>query len=101
MSYLKEEKIVRRNNLFLGIFFVFLGVFFLLSNFNIINFSISAAIFDLWPLFFVMLGIHLISRKKLVKTISWIVFFAIIILYAINYGGGNIDLNLFNIKNYI
>lgn len=92
---------MKRNNLFLGIFFVFLGVFFLLSNFNIINFSIWSAIFDLWPLFFVMVGIHLISGKRSVKALSWIVFFAIVIFYAMNYNGGNLDLNLFNIKNYI
>lgn len=92
---------MKRNNLFLGIFFVFLGVFFLLSNFNIISFSIWSAIFDLWPLFFVMVGIHLITRKQSIKILSWIVFFAIIILYAMNYGGVNLDLNFFNIKNYI
>ena len=92
---------MKRNNLFLGIFFVFLGIFFLLSNFNIINFSLWSAIFDLWPLFFVMMGIHLISRKKSVIIISWIIFFTIIILYAVNFSGGALDFNTFNIRKYI
>ncbi len=92
---------MKRNNLFLGVFFVFLGVFFLLNNLNIINFSIWNAIVDLWPLFFVMFGVHLISDKPWVSIFSWIVFFAIIILYAISIENNNLNLELFNLKQYM
>lgn len=92
---------MKRKNLILGMFFVFLGIFFLLSNLNIINFSIWNAIFDLWPLFLIMIGIHLISNKTRVTIISWIVFFAIIVLYAINVGDNQIDFKQFNLKNFI
>ena len=66
---------MKKNNLFLGVFFVFLGLFFLLNNLNIINFSIWNALFDLWPLFLVIFGAHLISNKPLVQIISWTLFF--------------------------
>lgn len=92
---------MKRKNLVLGMFFVFLGIFFLLSNLNIINFSIWSALFDLWPLFLVMLGIHLISNKPLVTVISWLVFFAIIIFYAISIEDNSFNLELFNLKNLI
>ena len=92
---------MKRKNLILGMFFVFLGIFFLLSNLNIINFSIWNAIFDLWHLFLIMIGIHLISNKTRVTIISWIVFFAIIVLYAINVGDNQIDFKQFNLKNFI
>ena len=92
---------MRRNNLILGMFFVFLGIFFLLTNLNIINFSIWSAIFDLWPLFLVMLGIHLISKRPTVTVISWIVFFAIIIFYALAVENNSFNPELFNLKNFI
>lgn len=92
---------MRRKNLFLGIFFVFLGVFFLLNNLNIISFSIWNALFDLWPLFFVMLGVHLISNRPSVTIISWIIFFSIIILYAISIQNSNLNLDMFNIRQFM
>lgn len=92
---------MKRKNLFLGVFFVFLGIFFLLNNLNIINFSIWNALFDLWPLFFVMLGVHLISNKTSVTIFSWIVFFAIILLYAISIENGSLNLEFFNINKLI
>lgn len=90
---------MRRNNLFLGIVFVFLGVFFLLNNLNIIDFSVWNALFDLWPLFFVILGIHLISSRPIVTAISWILFFSVIILYAI-YMQDGINFETFRINQY-
>ena len=92
---------MRRKNLFLGILFVFLGVFFLLNNLNIIDLSIWHAIIDLWPLFFVMIGIHMISNKSSVTIISWVVFFAIIILYSISLENTIVSLGLLNISKLI
>ena len=92
---------MKRKNLFLGMFFVFLGVFFLLNNFNIINFSVWTAILDLWPLFLVLLGVHLISTNPLINIISWIAFFVIIILYAIFMQNGGLNLNLFDLRRLI
>ncbi len=91
---------MKRKNFFLGIVFVFLGVFFLLNNLNIINFSVWNALFDLWPLFFVILGIHLISNKPAVTAISWILFFTVIILYAI-YMQGGISIESLKINQYL
>lgn len=87
---------MKRNNLFLGIFFIFLGTFFLLNNLNIIDFSVWNAIFDLWPLFFVIFGIHLLSKNPIVNLVSWIAFFAIIIIYAIFKQDAAIPFNFFN-----
>ena len=79
-------------------FFVFLGVFFLLNNFNIINFSVWTAILDLWPLFLVLLGVHLIATKPLINVIGWILFFIIIILYAVFMQEGSLKFNLFDLR---
>lgn len=92
---------MKRRNLFLGVFLIFLGIFFLLNNLNIIDFSIWSAIFDLWPLFLVMLGIHLISTKQSVTIISWALFFLIIIIYAINTQGNFLNIEMFNFKNFM
>lgn len=92
---------MKKGNLFLGVFLIFLGIFFLLNNLNIIDFSIWATIFDLWPLFLVMLGIHLISRKQTITIISWIIFFLIIIIYTINTQGNLFNIEMFNFKNLI
>lgn len=91
---------MRRKNFFLGIIFVFLGAFFLLNNLNIIDFSVWNALFDLWPLFFVILGIHLISDRPIVTAISWILFFTVIILYAI-YMQGGMSLDSFTINQLL
>ncbi len=92
---------MKRKNLFLGMFFVFLGIFFLLNNFNIINFSVWTAILDLWPLFLVLLGVHLIATKPLINIISCIVLFVIIILYAIFMQNGGLNFNLFDLRRLI
>lgn len=91
---------MKRTNLFLGVFFVFLGVFFLLNNLNIIHFSIWNALFDLWPLFLVIFGVHMISNKPVVQIISWIIFFGTIILYAIFKQDSGIPFNLYNFKGF-
>ena len=91
---------MKRNNLFLGVFFVFLGLFFLLNNLNIINFSIWTAIIDLWPLFFVIFGVHLISNKPIVQIVSWIMFFGIIIIYAIFKQDANVPFSIYNFRGF-
>lgn len=49
---------MRRSNLWVGIIFILLGVFFLLNNFNILDFSIVSIISRFWPsLFFVLPGL--------------------------------------------
>lgn len=91
---------MKRKNLFLGVFFVFLGIFFLLNNLNIIHFSIWVALFDLWPLFLVILGIQLISNKPLVQITSWVLFFGTIILYTILKQHSGIPSTFYNFKEF-
>ena len=88
---------MKKNSLFLGVFFIFIGAFLLLNNLNLLNFSVWGAISDLWPLIFVVFGVHLISNKTSISLVTWIVFFAIIILYAIfkQHGDMIIQRNIF------
>lgn len=91
---------MKRNNLFLGVFFIFIGAFFLLNNLDIINFSIWNALFDLWPLFIVIFGVHLISDKPVVQIVSWTLFFGTIILYAIFKQSNDMPINFHNFKHF-
>lgn len=91
---------MKRNNLFLGVFFVFLGVFFLLNNLNIINFSVWTAMIDLWPLLLVIFGVHLISNKPIIQVISWIIFFGAIILYSVFKQDSGAQFNIYNFKGF-
>ncbi|RKD29149.1 LiaF transmembrane domain-containing protein [Thermohalobacter berrensis] len=74
---------MKNRNLILGLFLVLFGIFLILRNFGIINWSIWYTLFDLWPFIFIVLGINLIFNKnKNVKIITWILFFALIIGYG-------------------
>ncbi|OPJ56440.1 LiaF transmembrane domain-containing protein [Alkalithermobacter paradoxus] len=74
---------MNKNNSSLGIFLVMLGGFLILKNLNIITWSIIPGIFDLWPIVLVIIGINIIFNKnKMINTISWILFFLILVAYG-------------------
>lgn len=74
---------VKRNNLIFGGVLVFIGIFLLLYNLDLIRWSILEVAFDLWPLILIAAGASIVfSNKRVIKTLVWIGFFIIIITYG-------------------
>lgn len=75
------------NKLSSGIILIGIGLIVLLDNLGIITLISLEAIFDLWPLIFIVFGIHIIFKKNwIVSTFTWILFFTILIGYSYYYG---------------
>jgi len=83
---------VNKNNIISGVVLIFIGIFLLLFNLDLIRWSIIDVLLDLWPLILIAVGFSIVfNSKKAIKTIIWICFFVIIITYGfyqqyINYG---------------
>jgi len=74
---------VKKSNIIFGLILVFFGIFVLLNNLDLIRWSIFDVLFDLWPLIFVALGASIVfNDKKTTKTIIWVSFLVIIIIYG-------------------
>ncbi len=74
---------VKRNNIIFGVILVFIGIFLLLYNLDLIRWSIFDVVFDLWPLVFIAVGASIVfNDKKTIKALVWIGFFAVIIVYG-------------------
>ena len=88
---------MKGSSIALGILFILLGGFWLLSNLGFINLSVWSIIeglFDLWPMIFIVLGVNIIFKgKKYVQVISWIIFFAIVITYGFFQYGTDVQFN--------
>ncbi|HEY9062140.1 MAG TPA: hypothetical protein VIO64_16820 [Pseudobacteroides sp.] len=94
----------------LGVFLLAIGIIWILISFNVISFSyvttffISA--FKLWPLILIFIGVNLVFKyNSAVKTISWILYFSIVLSYGIianpkiGFEGVKINLDLGNRRN--
>ncbi|MZQ99191.1 MAG: hypothetical protein GT601_16110 [Acidaminobacter sp.] len=79
-----------------GLTFIAIGVVWLLVKFGYINISIVSALFDLWPLIFVVVGINIIFRRfPYISLITWVLFIAAILLYGTMVGSRNRDFDFF------
>ncbi len=73
-----------------GIILIVLGALFLLTNLGYISFDVLFGILDLWPLLLVVAGINVLFNKKpIITLITWIIFFAVLILYGTFYEKAN------------
>lgn len=85
MFYIMERrgvKVGRKVNLG-GVVLIFIGIFWLMSNFGIINWSLFDILFRLWPLILIAVGVNIIFRdREIVRYITWSVFFIIIIAFG-------------------
>ncbi len=72
-----------RENIGIGLIFVLIGALWLSFKFDLLQFPIHRAFFDLWPLIFVVIGLSMIfNRHPIVRSLLWIAFFAVIIGYG-------------------
>lgn len=76
---------MKNRHISLGILLILLGGLWLLDNLNILNFHwtyLLDAIFDLWPLILVVIGISLLVKNRIVEEILWILFIVIFLGYS-------------------
>lgn len=78
-----------------GLVLILIGLFWLMTNFGIINWSIFDVMFRLWPLVLIAIGINIIFRDKgIIRYITWGLFFIIIVAFGFyqQYSFGNAEL---------
>jgi len=76
---------MKRRNVIFGIILIALGLIWLLSNMDIINFDLFILIdslFELWPLILIVIGINIIFENKILNTALWLIFIIIVIAYG-------------------
>lgn len=77
-----------------GIFLLGLGAIWLMANLGFLSFNIFGALFKLWPLIFVVIGVNLIFRESgIIRGLTWLAFLIILILYSTF---GNVSTPRFN-----
>lgn len=90
---------MKKSNITLGIVIVFIGIFLLLNNLNLIQWSIIDVALDLWPLVLVAVGASIVfNSDRTIKTIIWVLFFLVIIGYGfyLQYKASELNSNLNN-----
>ncbi|MBN2260351.1 MAG: hypothetical protein JW702_07385 [Clostridiales bacterium] len=81
-----EEK--KAGNSGLGIAFITVGLFLLAYRFNLIDGRIFVSFLNLWPLLLIVIGINIIfKRNGWIKFVTWMLFFAALIMYTYYYNG--------------
>jgi hypothetical protein len=93
---------MKNKNIFLGMILVIIGGLWLLNNLDIFDFSVRYlfnSFWKLWPLIIVVVGTGLILNNKTAERILWLIFFLVVLGYAIfmQYGNpftNNIDGNI-------
>lgn len=76
-----------KKNITLGIIIIVIGVLWLLSNLNIVNFSIGSFVLSLrslWPLLLVGIGLSILLKERhLLRNVVWLLIFLVILLYGL------------------
>lgn len=74
---------MKNKNIGLGVFLLSIGAMWLLINMGVISWQTFNALFVLWPLILVLIGVNVIFKgNEIVKAIAWIGFLAVIITYG-------------------
>ena len=73
-----------------GVFLLSIGIIWVLVNFGIIDWSIFNAVYTLWPLIFVAIGVNIIFiNNEIVKAVTWLLLLTVLVFYGY-YTVGNI-----------
>ena len=73
----------REKGIGFGVFLLSIGVIILLFNLGVISWSIFSAMFYLWPLILVVIGVNIIFRRNwYVKLVTWVLFLAVVIGFS-------------------
>lgn len=81
-----------RSGIGFGIFILTIGILWILANTGVITWSIVNALFVLWPLILVLIGVNIIFRRnEIIKALVWIAFLAILVSYSYFFDGRGIS----------
>jgi len=85
---------LKSNKIGLGIFIIIVGVLWTLMSLGIIDWSIFEALFKLWPLILVVIGLNIIFKdNSIAKVVVWLLFLGTLVFYnnfiSNNYQPGN------------
>ncbi|WP_432663893.1 DUF5668 domain-containing protein [Wukongibacter baidiensis] len=66
-----------------GLLLIFIGLFWLMTNLEIISWSVFDVMFRLWPVTLIVIGINIIFRERSsIRYLTWGIFFIIIIAFG-------------------
>ena len=72
-----------------GVFLLTVGILWVLVSVGVISWSIFNALFVLWPLILVIIGVNIIFRNnEIIKAVAWVAFLAILISYGYFFDNG-------------
>jgi len=72
-----------------GVFLLTVGIIWILVSVGVISWSIVNALFVLWPLILVIIGVNIIFRNnEIIKAVAWVAFLAVVISYGYFYEDG-------------
>lgn len=73
----------RRSGVGLGVFLLTLGLLWILISAGIVTWSVIDALFVLWPLLLVLIGVGIIFRRNaVIRALAWVVFLAVVVSYG-------------------
>ncbi len=74
---------MKNRNIGLGVGLIAVGAVWLLQTMGLITFNVFNSIAQLWPLILVVIGINIIFRgNDIVRLVTWMAFFAAVIIYG-------------------
>lgn len=66
-----------------GLILIFIGVFWLMTSFGVITWSLFDVMFRLWPLILIVIGINTIFRNKdYIRYITWSILIIAVVLFG-------------------
>ncbi|NJD01138.1 MAG: hypothetical protein FIA99_00720 [Ruminiclostridium sp.] len=66
-----------------GVFLLTVGIIWVLVSVGVISWSIINALFVLWPLILVIIGVNIIFRNnKIIRAVAWAAFLTVLISYS-------------------
>lgn len=86
---------MNKKNISLGVSLIVIGVIWLLSDLNVIDFSfryILDGILELWPIILIIIGVNIIFKNDILNNVLWVLFFITVIFYG-SYIQKNYDYN--------
>lgn len=77
-----------KNHYFTGVLFITIGILFLLGNLGIINWSIFNALYYMWPLILVAIGVNLFFNNHVaVRILTFVVLISALVIFGIRFPG--------------
>ncbi len=73
---------MKKNSKATGAILLLIGAIILLFQMGVLGYELINALFVFWPLFIIVVGIDIAFKNRTIKTISWCVVIAIILIFS-------------------